>query len=155
MKQPLAFAATAFLALSACSETPDEAPEQTSQADEFAARINGEQVAQAEPASATGPAPSPLPAPTVAQPLDGITNTPYSAGTASDPNSACNANIFGEYLGRKPSAEVRAAILETAKNQGEVRFIAAGGDYVRPDPTNPRLNIMIAVDGVIRDIRCG
>ena len=155
MKLPFALAATALCALSACSETPDEAPKQTSQADEFAARINGGKVAQAEPTATTGPTPSPLPAPTVAQPLDGITNTPYSAGTASDPNSACNANIFGEYLGRKPSAEVRAAILETAKDQGEVRFIAAGGEYIKPDPTNPRLNIMIAVDGVIRDIRCG
>ncbi|MEL7319878.1 MAG: hypothetical protein AAFN04_14700 [Pseudomonadota bacterium] len=155
MKPSFVIAATVVLTLSACSSAPEETSEKASQADEFAARINGDKVAQAEATAATGPAPSPLPAPTVAQPLDGITNTPYSAGTASDPNSACKANVFGEYLGRKPSAEVRAAILEAAKSQGEVRFIAAGGDYVRPDPTNPRLNIMIAVDGVIRDIRCG
>ncbi|MEM7700923.1 MAG: hypothetical protein AAF251_03195 [Pseudomonadota bacterium] len=155
MKQALALAAMALFALNACAEAPDEAPKTTSQADEFAARINGGKVAQAEPIAPSGPTPSPLPSPSVAQPLDGITNTPYSAGTASDPNSACNANIFGEYLGRKPSAQVRAAILETARDQGEVRFIAAGGEYIKPDPTNPRLNIMIAVDGVIRDIRCG
>jgi len=156
MKPLFALAATALLALTACGETPEEVAPTNTQADDFAARINGDKTTQAQPAPpSTGPTPSPLAQATVAQPLEGINNAPYSAGTASDPNSACNANLFGEFLGRQPKAEVRAAILEAAKDQSEVRFIAAGGEYIRPDPTNPRLNVMIAVDGVIRDIRCG
>jgi len=156
MKPHFALAVTALFALTACGETPQNAAPTNSQADDFAARINGDKTAQAQPADpSAGPAPSPLPQASVAQPLEGISNVPYSAGTASDPNSACNANLFAEFLGRQPNAEVRAAIQETAKDQSEVRFIAAGGEYIKPDPTNPRLNIMIAVDGVIRDIRCG
>ncbi|MEM7690716.1 MAG: hypothetical protein AAF291_17010 [Pseudomonadota bacterium] len=156
MKPFLPVAATALLSLTACSSEPEVSATTTNQADEFAARINGDKVPGATAdAALAAPAPAALPAPTVAQPLDGITNAPFAAGTTSDPNSACNANTFGEFLGREPSAEVRAAILEAANNTTEVRFIAPGGEYIKPDPTNPRLNVMIAVDGVIRDIRCG
>ena len=45
--------------------------------------------------------------------------------------------------------------MEAATGIPEVRFIAPGSDYIKPDPTHPRLNVMIAVDGIIRDIRCG
>lgn len=160
MKPLFTLSAAALFALTACGETPEEAAPANTQADDFAARINGDKSAQAQPSAgpadpSSGPAPSPLPQASVARPLEGISNVPYSAGTASDPNSACNANVFAEFLGRQPNAEVRAAIQEAAKDQSEVRFIAAGGEYIKPDPTNPRLNIMIAVDGVIRDIRCG
>lgn len=156
MKTFLPCAAAAFLALTACSSEPEVSPSTTNQADEFAARINGNKPqGELSPDAATAPAPAALPAPSVAQPLEGISNAPFAAGTTSDPNSACNANTFGEFLGRQPNAEVRAAILEAANNTTEVRFIAPGGQYIKPDPTNPRLNVMIAVDGVIRDIRCG
>ncbi len=138
------------LALSACSSEPQTATAPTNEADAFSQRING---TNAKPAPV--PAGAPAPAPTVAQPLESVSSNPYAPGTATDPNSACNANTFGEFIGRQPSADVRAAIMEAAGDLPEVRFIPAGGDYVRPDPTNPRLNVMIAVDGIIRDIRCG
>lgn len=157
MKTLFPLATIALLALAACGGAPEETETKSNPADEFAARINGNKTAQATPGNAQAPAspPSTEAAPTVAQPLQSISTTPFAAGTATDPNSACNANAFGEFLGREPSSEVRAAILEKASEAGEVRFIAPGGKYIKPDPTNPRLNVMIAVDGVIRDIRCG
>ena len=148
MKPLYALAAPALLALVACSGASEEAAPQSSEADAFAERINGAKTAQGAPAAPAG-------APTVAAPLENTSSNPYAAGTATDPNAACNANAFGEFIGRQPSAEVRAEIMEAASNLPEVRFIAPGSDYIKPDPTNPRLNVMIAVDGIIRDIRCG
>ena len=148
------FAGTAILvslALAACSNAPDaETQAATNEADEFAKRINGTKSEPVKTAQA-----EPMAAPTVAQPIENIATGGYAAGTATDPNSACNANAFGEFIGREPDAEVRAAIQAAASDLSEVRFIAPGGQYIKPDPTNPRLNVMIAVDGIIRDIRCG
>ena len=155
MKTLYPLIAGAALALNACSAEPEAPNAPTNQADDFAARIHSGKQAGAQGSGPTAPSPSPLPAPSVAQPLDSIAKTPFAAGTVSDPNSACKANVFGEFLGREPSAEVRAAILEAASGVAEVRFVPSGGDYIKPDPTNPRLNFMIAIDGVIRDIRCG
>lgn len=140
-------AAPAFLALAACgSNAPEEAA--SSEADDFAARINGNKPATPPVANATV-------APTVVPPQEGAAPGPYTPGTATDPRSACDAPRFGEFIGQQPNAEVRAAIMDAASDLPEVRFIAPGSDYIKPDPTNPRLNVMIAVDGVIRDIRCG
>lgn len=139
-------AASALLALTACSSSTED-EDASSEADDFAARINANKQAEA-----AGPA---VATPTVAPPRDGGASDVFVAGTATDPNSACNANLFGRFLGQQPSAQVRAEIMETAVNIPEVRFITPGSSFIRPDPTHPRLNVMIAVDGVIRDIRCG
>ncbi|MEM9311174.1 MAG: hypothetical protein AAGA34_06975 [Pseudomonadota bacterium] len=152
--------ATASLALAACgTSAPEETP--TDEAANYAARINGEQTAQAQPAPIETASPSAGPSvasgvtPSAAEPLEAGVPNNYAPGTASDPNSACNANLFGQFVGQQPDAEVRAQIMEAAADIPEVRFIAPGSDYIKPDPTHPRLNVMIAVDGVIRDIRCG
>lgn len=150
MKPLHAFAAFASLALAACSGTAEEPAPQTSEADAFAQRINGNKAGQA-----VAGAPAPGAAPTVAAPLESPSSNPFAAGTTTDPNAACNASAFGEFIGRQPSADVRAEIMEAARDLPEVRFISPGGQYIKPDPTNPRLNVMIAVDGIIRDIRCG
>lgn len=150
-----------------CSEAPEK--EEGSAAADYAARINAEKASAAGQAAlapvsggvsegADAPTPAaraPEAAPTVAQPLNPVAPGAFSPGTATDPNSACNANAFGEFLGQKPDADVRAAIMDRAIALPEVRFISPGSEYIKPDPTHPRLNIMIAVDGVIRDIRCG
>ncbi|MEM1195299.1 MAG: hypothetical protein AAGH57_04280 [Pseudomonadota bacterium] len=154
-----------------CSAAPEEG--QGSAAADYAARINAEKASSAEQAAlapvregvsdgmredAAAPplaAQAPEAAPSVAQPLNPVAPGAFAPGTATDPNSACNANAFGEFLGQKPDAEVRAAIMDRAIALPEVRFIAPGSEYIKPDPTHPRLNVMIAVDGVIRDIRCG
>lgn len=146
----LALSLAAVLALSACGSNSAPAEKQSSEADDFAARINGgDKTAAAPPQVAATVAPQVVPA------AEGVAPGPFAAGTATDPNSACNANRFASFLGQTPSAEVRAQIMEAAGDISEVRFIAPGSDYIKPDPTNPRLNLMIAVDGVIRDIRCG
>ena len=144
----------ALLALAACG-APAEEETTTSQADNYAARINGEHSAQTDQVAAEAVTETPVAAPTVAQPLESIAPGPFYSGSSSDPYTACNANLFGHFFGQLPDADVRAQILEVANDVTEVRFIAPGGDYIKPDPTNPRLNVMIAVDGIIRDIRCG
>ena len=143
----------ALFILTACGSEPAE-ENTTSAAEDYAARINGNKSAQETPTAL--PTAEPLAvAPTEGAPNAAAAPGAYTAGTAADPNSACNANLFGEFLGKQPNAEVRAQIMEAATNIPEVRFITPGSGYIKPDPTHPRLNVMIAVDGVIRDIRCG
>ena len=152
MMKPAILASATLLALSACAEAPEDTTATTSEAEAFAQRINGDLNLQDAPQPTAA---DPMPAPTVAPPRESVSTNPFAAGTATDPNSACNANAFGQFIGRQPNADTRAEIMAAASNLPEVRFIAPGGDYIKPDPTNPRLNIMIAVDGIIRDIRCG
>lgn len=148
------FSITAFFALAACASEAVEDNTST-QAEDFAARINAAQQQVEESAAAQEPAPQTAASPAIAQPQQEAAQGVYAPGTATDPNSACNANIFGQFLGKKPDGDVRKQIMEVAGDITEVRFIAPGSGYIKPDPTHPRLNIMIAVDGVIRDIRCG
>ncbi|MDJ0977485.1 MAG: hypothetical protein QNI87_03035 [Erythrobacter sp.] len=155
MKPFCALCATALLALTACSDAAEDTRPATSEAEEFAARINGETPPTATAEAASAEAAPPIAAPTVAEPLENVQTSDYAPGTATDPKAACNANRFGEFIGRQPDAEARAEIMEAAADIAEVRFIAPGGEYIKPDPTHPRLNVMIAVDGIIRDIRCG
>lgn len=131
-----------LLALAACG---GEEPDTSNSADDFAARING----GAPNAQATV-------APTVAAPLEGAAEGAYSPGTATDPQSAtCGANEMGPFIGKPADDATRAQIMTVAAGASEVRFIPAGSPYVRPDPTNPRLNLMLDNLGVIRDARCG
>ncbi|MEO1731405.1 MAG: hypothetical protein AAFR64_11770 [Pseudomonadota bacterium] len=146
--------ATASLTLSACASEPEEDKGST-QAEEFAARINGTQPpAELQPEPQAEPA-APVAAQAETQPASNDAKSAFAAGTATDPNSACNANVFSQFIGQQPNAEVRGQIMAAAEGVSEVRFIAPGANYIKPDPTHPRLNVMIAVDGVIRDIRCG
>ncbi|MEO0591176.1 MAG: hypothetical protein AAFZ11_11530 [Pseudomonadota bacterium] len=145
----------AFAMIAACGSEPVEEAE-TSAADDYAARINGKKSAQTTPTALPTAEPLAVSSPTSATPAPAAAAPgAYAPGTAADPNSACNANLFGQFLGKQPNAEVRAQIMEAATDLPEVRFITPGTDYIKPDPTHPRLNVMIAVDGVIRDIRCG
>ena len=131
----------ALALLAACGDSPSEG----SDADEFAARINGGQ-----------PNPAATVAPTVAEPLEGAAPGAYAPGTATDPSSAtCGANLMGPYIGKPADDPTRAQIVAVAVGAREVRFISPGGAYIRPDPTSPRLNLMIDNLGVIRDARCG
>ena len=134
--------APALFALAACGGNTTDS---TNDADDFAARINGGQ-----------PNPEATVAPTVAQPLEGAAPGAYTPGTATDPASAtCGANLMGPYIGKPADDPTRAQIMAVAVGAREVRFISPGGAYIRPDPTSPRLNLMIDTLGVIRDARCG
>lgn len=131
----------AFIALAACGGSTQE----DTNADDFAARINGSQ-----------PAPQGTVAPTVAEPLEGAAPGAYAPGTATDPASAtCAANLMGPFIGQPADEANRAQIMTLAAGAREVRFVQPGAAYIRPDPTSPRLNLMIDNIGIIRDARCG
>ena len=143
----IAISGSALLALSACGGGADDS---ANTADDFAARINGG--AQGTQA----PAPEATATPTIAQPLPNAAEGAFAPGTATDPESAtCGANKMGPYIGKPADVPTRTAITTAAAGASEVRFVPPGSDYIRPDPTNPRLNIMIDNLGIIRDARCG
>ena len=133
----------AIFSLAACS-----APEETDTsavADDFSARINGGN--SAPQATAT---------PTVVPPREGAAEGVYAPGTATDPQSqTCNANLMGPFIGRPADEATRLEVMSAAAGASDVRFITPGSDYIRPDATNPRLNLMLDRDGIIRDARCG
>lgn len=146
----LTLCAAACLALAACGTSVEEKP--ANDADSFAARIKGE---NGKGGAAALPAGEPQ-APKIAQPLPNAAPGVYARGTATDPQSeTCGANRMGAFLNKPADDATRRAIMEAASDVREVRFIAPGSDHIEPDPTSPRLNIMIDVTGVIRDARCG
>ena len=135
------------LALAACGSNTEDT---SNSADDFAARING------GTASAPAPAPNATVAPTVAEPLPNAAPGVFAPGTLTDPESAtCAATQMGPFIGKPADDATRAAIMEAAAGAREVRFVQPGGPTVNPDPTNPRLSIMIDNLGIIRDARCG
>lgn len=148
-KYAVTCAALISLCLAGCGGAADT-PEPTNEAEDFAARIN------AGSAKKAAQAPQAAQAPTIAPPRKNAAEGVYAPGTATDPDSAtCGANRMGQFLGQQADDATRAAIMEVAFDISEIRFITPGSDYIRPDPTHPRLNIMIDPAGVIRDARCG
>ncbi len=147
MKRTAILAATALLALSACASQDDD---NANNADDFAARIKGDKTGQ-DAAAGEGAV-----APKISPPRANAAPGPFAEGTATDPQSAtCKANAMGPYLNRPADDETRKAIMEAAAGVRQVRFVTPEGQTVNPDPTHPRLNIMIDATGVIRDARCG
>ena len=146
-----AFALSALLALTACGGAQEGGSEAA--AEDYAARINGGQSDGVPEAQTT---PVPMATPQVAQPLEGAAPGAFTPGTATDPQSmTCGANLMGPFLGRPADEATRSSIAALATGASEVRFIEPGSDYIRPDPTNPRLNLMLDNLGIIRDARCG
>ena len=136
--------------LAGCGAETENA-DRLSETDDFAARING--------VDSTDRANAPVEAaqePTIApQPEDAASGV-YSPGTATDPESVtCNANLMGPFLGQEANDATRTAVLVAAAGASEVRFIPVGSGTVNPDPTSPRLNMMLDADSIIRDARCG
>ncbi|MEL7189549.1 MAG: hypothetical protein AAGK17_08365 [Pseudomonadota bacterium] len=135
-----------IFAIAACGSPADQSIA-NNEADDFAQRIN---------AGKPPPAPQGTVAPTVAEPLEGAAEGVYAPGTATDPQSAiCGANEMGPYIGQEATDDVQLAILNVIDGANDVRFVAAGSEFIRPDPTNPRLNIMLDNGNIIRDARCG
>lgn len=139
---PLAIAA---LVLTGCGSEPDPA---ANDAASFAARIkqNGET-----------PAPQGTVAPKVAEPKPGAAPGPFVPGTQTDPASAtCGANRIGLFIGKLADEATRADIVKALGRSDNLRFVAYGSDgYINPDPTNPRLSLMLDAQNIIRDARCG
>ncbi|MGB7417951.1 MAG: hypothetical protein WA918_02110 [Erythrobacter sp.] len=138
------FFLAASMTLAACGASDDSGSEGA--ADDFAARIG----------SGSSPAPAGTVAPTIAKPLPNAAPGVFTPGTATDPASAtCGANRIGDFIGRAADDVTRAAIMDAASDVREVRFILPGSDYIEPDPTSPRLNMMLDQQNIIRDARCG
>ena len=142
---PLAFAA---LTLAACGSEPDKT---ANDADRFAARIN-----QNATPGAT-PAPEATATPKIAEPLPGAVPGPFAAGTQTDPAAkTCGANLMGPFIGKPADQATRAAIAAALGRTDNLRFVTYGSvGFVNPDPTNPRLSLMLDAQNVIRDARCG
>ncbi|MFN4019049.1 MAG: hypothetical protein ACK4IC_00870 [Erythrobacter sp.] len=143
---------SAFLALSlalvlaACGGQPDQA---SNDADSFAARINQN--------AGASPAPEATATPTVATPQPGAAPGVFAKGTQTDPASkTCGANLMGPFIGKPADQATRAAIAKALGRTENLRFVVFGSvDTINPDPTNPRLSLMLDPQNIIRDARCG
>lgn len=145
----LIFAAATALSLIACNKEPEPA-DPAAEADAFAQRINSNTPSPAPTAAATV-------APRIAQPLPGAAAGPFLPGTATDPASAtCGANQMGPFIGKLADEATRLDIVKTLGRSDNIRFVAFGSPgFINPDATNPRLNLMLDAQNIIRDARCG
>ncbi len=143
---PLAFAA---LALAACGGDPAQP---ANDAESFAERIG-----QGEAAPGANPNPAATEAPRIAKPLPGAARGPFAEGTLTDPAAkTCGAPLMGPFIGKLADQATRADIAQVLGRTRNLRFVAYGsGQNVNPDPTNPRLSIMLDAQNIIRDARCG
>ncbi len=138
------------LLLAACGSAPQQPGKD---AESFAARIG---TGEATPA-AGAPLAQATVAPTVATPLPGAAPGVFAPGTLTDPASkTCGAPLMGPFIGKLADQPTRAAIAQTLGRTDNLRFIPFGATgNVNPDPTNPRLSIMLDAQNIIRDARCG
>lgn len=137
--------ALAMLALAACGS---ETKEPGNDADSFAARI-GKKEATPNPAATV--------APVIATPLPGAAPGPFAEGTLTDPAAkTCGAPLMGPFIGKLADQPTRAEIAKVLGRTNNLRFVTYGSTAnVNPDPTNPRLSIMLDEQNIIRDARCG
>ena len=63
---------------------------------------------------------------------------------------------MGPFIGKPADQATRAAIAAALGRTDNLRFVTYGSiGFVNPDPTNPRLSLMLDAQNVIRDARCG
>lgn len=141
--------ALAALSLAACG---GEAEQPGTDAETFAARIGQPGPTPAAPAS-----PAAAAAPVVATPLPGAAPGAFARGTLTDPAAkTCGAPLMGPFIGKLADQPTRADIAKALGRTDNLRFVAFGSTgNVTPDPTNPRLSIMLDAQNIIRDARCG
>ena len=103
------------------------------------------------------PVPAATVAPTIAPPQPGAAPGAFAAGTATDPQAAnCGATVMGPFIGKLADQPTRAAIVQTLGRADNLRFVVFGSEgTITPDPTSPRLSIMLDAQNIIRDARCG
>jgi len=140
--------ALAAIALAACGS---DAPKSGNDAQSFAARIG-----KGDAAAAPAPNSAATVAPTIAEPLPGAAPGPFARGTLTDPAAAtCGAPLLGPFIGKLADQPTRADIVKVLGRSDNLRFVVFGSGSVSPDPTNPRLSIMLDAQNIIRDARCG
>lgn len=126
--------------LSACGGQPDP---NAKEVDDFAARIGTPKQAVASPPAAT--------------PEANEANTTANSENVADAQPApsqCNAPKVAPFYGRQADEATQAAVMAAVAPQTDVRFIEAGS-ALPEDTASPRLNVMIDVNGNIREARCG
>lgn len=131
----------ALVALSvvACGE-----PQQAETAEEFAARVQGQQTT-AEPSGVIAQDP----AANEAEPA--INET----GNSIDPQAAsCGAPAAAKYLGQGLNDVISRGIHDVIPEGTRVRVLKPGSTMVA-NPGSDRLNVIIDNDGIITDFRCG
>jgi hypothetical protein len=138
------------LAISACGTAPSQSG---NDAESFADRIG---TGDATPGAGT-PAPAGTTTPQIAETLPGAAPGPFSRGTLTDPAAkTCGAPLMGPFIGKLADQPTRAEIARKLGRTDNLRFVAYGSiGNVNPDPTNPRLSIMLDAQNIIRDARCG
>jgi hypothetical protein len=146
---PALLALPLVLMLTACGKDPEPAG---NDAESFAARIHQNAGAPAAPAAPVATA-----TPKIATPLPGAAPGPFAAGTLTDPAAkTCGAPLMAPFIGRPADEATRAEIVKVLGRTDNLRFVPYGSvGYVNPDPTNPRLSLMLDESGIIRDARCG
>ena len=146
MNRPVFLAFAPILSLlAACGEST--AIDTDDQAADFAARING---GTAAPVTQEIAEPTSVETEQEASEDKSPPPTPNKVG-----NTACAASLMGPFVGRPADDTTRNAATEAAVGASEVRFIEPGSDYFQPDAGNPRLNLMLDAQGIIRDALCG
>ena len=140
------------LTLAACGSEPSQPG---NDAESFAARIG--QPENATPAPGAAPVAAATVSPKVAPPMPGAAPGPFARGTLTDPASkTCGAPLMGPFMGKLADQATRAEIAKALGRTNNLRFVAVGsGISVNPDPTNPRLSVMLDAQNIIRDARCG
>jgi hypothetical protein len=143
---PALLALPLALMLVACGKDPAPAGNDV---DSFAARINQNAGTPAAPAATATP--------TIAEPKPGAAPGVFAPGTQTDPAAkTCGATLMGPFIGRPADQPTRAEIVKVLGRTDNLRFVPYGSQgYVNPDPTNPRLSLMLDESGIIRDARCG
>ena len=139
-RQTIAALLAAALALSGCGNTADP---NAKEVDEFAARIGAPKQTQAASDTPKPDASDPAAAPAPAEEAD-----------AQPAPSQCSAPKVAPFYGRKADEATQAAVMAAVAPQTNVRFIEAGS-AMPEDTASPRLNVMIGVNGNIREARCG
>ncbi len=146
----LSFAASIPLALAGCES--QSSADQQQQVSDFAERINKTTPAAVADGSQSAPSQSDA---VKAATREGAADGPFEAGTGTDPASAnCSAPKVAPFYGRKADQLTQDAIMAAVAPHTNVRFAEAGFE-VEADASSDRLNIMLDVNGVIRDARCG
>ncbi|MEP2736532.1 MAG: hypothetical protein ABJP34_09545 [Erythrobacter sp.] len=131
-------------ALAACGNEPDPNAQEV---DDFAARIGTPKQAKATPTAAK-------PATQPADPATDPTTKPATEDNTPPAPSQCSAPKVAPFYGRKSDENTQAAVMAAVAPQTNVRFIEAG-TAMPEDTGSQRLNVMIDVNGIIREARCG
>ncbi len=133
--------------LSACGDPQTiERADNTSEVEEFAARINGGNAVQPQASQTPSIAP-----PRSSPPL--VAPTPIPA--PSQPIGTCGADRMAQFIGKIADDATRADVLATVGGVREVRFISAGSEYDLAKSANPQFILILDAQGIIRDARCG